>query len=67
MKTSAVFIVLLACTFAAEDIFAELKDSDFGKTLVATIEVELKSQTKDNVEHVVNMLKDVRKGFREQQ
>ena len=41
MKVQAIFVLLLACTFAAEDIFADLKESEFGKTLVATIQVEL--------------------------
>lgn len=67
MKSLTIFVLVLACTYATEDIFAELKESDFGKTLAKTIEVELASNTGDNVDHVVGMLKDVRSGLRDDQ
>lgn len=37
MKTVAVLFLAIVCTFAAEDVFAELNESEFGKTLAETI------------------------------
>jgi len=62
MKTIAVFVLCIVAAYSATDLFAEIKTSEFGKTLTNTIELQLKS--KDNVAHVVSMVKEVRKGLR---
>jgi hypothetical protein len=62
MKTIAVFVLCIVAAYSATDLFAEIKTSEFGKTLTNTIELQLKS--KDNVAHVVSMIKEVRKGLR---
>jgi hypothetical protein len=41
------------------DLFAEIRETDFGATLTQTIELQLKS--KDNVGEVIAMIKEVRK------
>lgn len=57
MRTTAIILVLVAVAFATEDIFAELKQTDFGATLTQTILLELENESKDNVGHVVEILK----------
>merc|ERR1711907_837268 len=62
MKTLTVFVLCIMAAYSATDLFAEIKTTDFGKTLTNTIELQLKS--KDQVAHVVSMVKEVRKGLR---
>ena len=62
MKTLTVFVLCIVAAYAATDLFAEIKTTDFGKTLTNTIELQLKS--KDNIAHVISMIKEVRKGLR---
>jgi hypothetical protein len=62
MKTLTVFVLLVVAAYSATDLFAEIKTTDFGKTLTNTFELQLKS--KDNIAHVISMVKDVRKGLR---
>jgi chromosome segregation ATPase len=62
MKTLTVFVLCIVAAYSATDLFAEIKTTDFGKTLTNTIELQLKS--KDNIAHVVSMVKEVRKGLR---
>merc|ERR1711981_1527490 len=62
MKTLTVFVLCIVAAYSATDLFAEIKTTDFGKTLTNTIELQLKS--KDNIAHVISMVKEVRKGLR---
>merc|ERR1712151_776487 len=62
MKTLTVFVLCMVAAYSATDLFAEIKSTDFGKTLTNTIELQLKS--KDNIAHVISMVKEVRKGLR---
>merc|ERR1712110_388757 len=62
MKTLTVFVLCIMAAWSAQDLFAEIKTTDFGKTLTNTIELQLKS--KDNIAHVIAMVKEVRKGLR---
>jgi len=62
MKTLTVFVLCIVAAYSATDLFAEIKSTDFGKTLTNTIELQLKS--KDNIAHVISMVKEVRKGLR---
>merc|ERR1712110_325483 len=62
MKTLTVFVLCIMAAYSATDLFAEIKTTDFGKTLTNTIELQLKS--KDNIAHVISMVKEVRKGLR---
>merc|ERR1712190_236316 len=62
MKTLTVFVLCIVAAHGATDLFAEIKSTDFGKTLTNTIELQLKS--KDNIAHVISMVKEVRKGLR---
>merc|ERR1712190_131582 len=62
MKTLTVFVLCIVAAYSATDLFAEIKQTDFGKTLTNTIELQLKS--KDNIAHVISMVKEVRKGLR---
>merc|ERR1712110_252737 len=62
MKTLTVFVLCIMAAYSAQDLFAEIKTTDFGKTLTNTIELQLKS--KDNIAHVIAMVKEVRKGLR---
>merc|ERR1712113_747051 len=62
MKTLTVFVLCIVAAYSATDLFAEIKTTDFGKTLTNTIELQLKS--KDNVGQVISMVKEVRKGLR---
>jgi len=39
MKTVAVFLIAIVCAYAAEDVFADLKESEFGATLAETIQI----------------------------
>jgi hypothetical protein len=62
MKTLTVFVLCIVAAYSATDLFAEIKTTDFGKTLTNTIELQLKS--KDNIGQVIAMVKEVRKGLR---
>merc|ERR1712184_163610 len=62
MKTLTVFVLCIMAAYSATDLFAEIKTTDFGKTLTNTIELQLKS--KDNIAQVISMVKEVRKGLR---
>jgi hypothetical protein len=59
MKTLSVFILCLVAVWSTTDLFAEIRETDFGATLTQTIELQLKS--KDNVGEVIAMIKEVRK------
>ena len=59
MKTLSVFVLCLAVALSTTDLFAEIRETDFGATLTQTIELQLKS--KDNVGEVIAMIKEVRK------
>ena len=65
MKTLTVFILCLAVCMSTTDLFAEIRESDFGATLTQTIELQLKS--KDNVGEVIAMVKEERKQLRNEQ
>jgi len=62
MKTLTVFVLCIVAAYSATDLFAEIKSTDFGKTLSQTIELQLKS--KDNIAQVISMVKEVRSGLR---
>jgi len=62
MKTLTVFVLCIVAAYSATDLFAEIRTTDFGKTLTNTIELQL--QSKDNIAHCISMIKDVRKGLR---
>jgi hypothetical protein len=64
MKTLTVFVLCIVAAYSATDLFAEIKSTEFGKTLTNTIELQLKS--KDNIAHVISMIKEVRKGLRDE-
>ena len=66
MKTTALFLICcLATTYSLHlnDIFAEVAQNDFGKTLVQTIQLQLETQ---DVDYIINTVKGVRKGLQQQ-
>jgi hypothetical protein len=64
MKSIVFFALVLAVAFSTEDVFAEIRKSDFGSTLTQTIELQLK--TSDNIVQVTKMVEKVKKGLRKE-
>ena len=62
MKSVVFFVLCVAIAFSTEDIFAEIRKTDFGATLTQTIELQLK--TSDNIASVIKMVERVKKGLR---
>merc|ERR1719420_346083 len=62
MKSVVFFVLCVAIAFSTEDIFAEIRKSEFGSTLTQTIELQLK--TNDNIGQVIGMVERVKKSLR---
>jgi hypothetical protein len=64
MKSIVFFALVFAVAFSTEDVFAEIRKSDFGSTLTQTIELQLK--TTDNIAQVTKMVEKVKAGLRKE-
>jgi len=58
MKTLSLFVLVIVAVFATEDIFAEIRSSEFGATLTQTIELQLGSSS--NINKVIKMVEKVK-------